>query len=1121
MPKPTPLLLVLTALSLPAQQGRIHDADAHLLLLQPGAPRPAGQQLWDRIRSAAPALRLRCERSRRLDTLTPAQLAKYRILVYDGAIAELPEGAPRQALLAYLKAGRSLVHRGSAPTWLAAGAEVLAADLAAQLDRLRKLRSPAWRPDPVRDPEIPFLRAAEAMNRVHLPPQMELQLVAAEPQVEEPVAMDWDADGVLYVVELRGYMQDVDGTGEQRPVGRVVRLEDTDGDGRMDRQTVFLDELVEPRAILCLDRKILVAEPPLIWECEDRDGDGIADRKTQAFDGYGTRKQNVEHKDNALLWALDNWIYNAKSRQRFRYTAEGLERHDAAFRSQWGLTQDNLGRLYATSNSVPFEGEQLPREALQKGPKLGFNHRRYKGDFQAVYPIIGTPDVQSGPGILRKDRTLSRFTAICGQNIYRGDRLPEVFRGDLFIPEPVGRLIRRAEIVEEEGVRFLHNPAAATGREFCASTDSNFRPVNMYTGPDGCLYVIDMYRGIIQHGNWTRKGSYLRKEILRRGFEQHIGRGRIYRIVHQDFAPHPRPRLLDASPARLVATLGHANGWHRDAAQKLLVLRRDPAATAPLLRLLRDDPRPLARLHALWTLHGRGELSAAAVAASLADPSWRVRRAAAQLMPEFAADQAEILTAWSARARSEQHVQVLAMAALSLGTLEGDQARSLWQDIASRSGHLELVCYAALAGTKKRSAHLLMHLAASGALDRKKDARTRWLDKLCKVLLEVADPQQATHLLEGLPGLRPDLRQAVLGRLAKALPRGDGNQAIRLVRLKAVPANLSSYTRLDAKSARSWRKARLWFTWPGEARYHAKQAFLPPTEEQLALLREGGEIYGGLCAACHGLDGKGVQAGGLALAPDLRGNKRVGGHPDRPIQILLRGMRGPIGDQNYAAGLMAPMGNQSDRWIAAVLSHVRRNFGNHGTLITPEDVAEQRSRSAGHREPFTHAELTEAGEKQSWPPPPATAPAELIEGLDYAVVHGDFQRLPDFAPAAIKKRGSTKTLSLDVAGKEDEFGIRFTGFLRVEKPGQYLFVTRGDDGARLWLNETLVVDGDRGRAGRGFRAEGRARLQPGLYRLRLDFFEQRGGQVLTLAWKPPGQRQQPVPPGFLLREPAR
>ena len=250
--------------------------------------------------------------------------------------------------------------------------------------------------------------------------------------------------------------------------------------------------------------------------------------------------------------------------------------------------------------------------------------------FREVFPLVQIPDVQGGRGRFRKDSlTLNNFTGCAGQHLFRGDRLPADTYGDLFIPEPVGRLIRRAKVVNEGGRIVVKN--ATPGTEFIRSSDANFRPVNAATGPDGCLYIVDMYRGIIQEGNWVRKGSYLRGVVEQHGLDKNIGRGRIYRLVHESTKRGPQPRMLDQRSAELVPYLSHPNGWWRDTAQKLIVVRNDQTAVPALMRLARDKQRPYGRLHALWTLDGLGEFDPVLIGERLADPDPRIRAAAIRL----------------------------------------------------------------------------------------------------------------------------------------------------------------------------------------------------------------------------------------------------------------------------------------------------------------------------------------------------------------------------------------------------------------------------------------------------------------------------------------------------------
>ncbi|MBX3242619.1 MAG: HEAT repeat domain-containing protein [Chitinophagaceae bacterium] len=477
--------------------------------------------------------------------------------------------------------------------------------------------TPAIRPPVIQDPSPQALSPEESIKAMHLPEGFRVEVVAAEPLVQEPVVMVWDGNGDMYVAEMRTYMQDIDATDENLPVSQVVKLEDTDGDGRMDKRIVFIDSLVLPRMLLPLDDRLLVQETysTSIYSYRDTDGDGVADEKKVVYHSDIIDKRNLEHQNSGMIWNLDNWIYTT-IKLRYRWTGDQLtidSLRDVPW-GQWGLANDNHGRLFLSSaggETIAKDFQQMPAYG-----ELNFYDLQYEEGFHEPWPIIATPDIEGGKKRLRADSTLNHFTGACGQTIYRGDRLPAYMQGDLFVCEPVGRLIRRARVDTVNGVRVLKNPYNKA--EFLASTDMNFRPVNMTTGPDGCLYIVDMYRGIIQEGTWTGPSSYIRPQILRFGLDKNIGRGRIYRIVHESAEPSTeKPALLDASSGELVKYLSHPNGWWRDNAQKLLILRRDETVIPALKKLAlaassfpdklvfwKEKPKLISRIHALWTLEG-------------------------------------------------------------------------------------------------------------------------------------------------------------------------------------------------------------------------------------------------------------------------------------------------------------------------------------------------------------------------------------------------------------------------------------------------------------------------------------------------------------------------------------
>ncbi|MBM81983.1 MAG: hypothetical protein CMJ78_15540 [Planctomycetaceae bacterium] len=487
-----------------------------------------------------------------------------------------------------------------------------------------------------------FYSPEESMKRIHLAPGFRLELVAAEPMIEEPVLCVWDGDSRMYVAEFRTYMQDADGTDQDLPKSRVSMLEDTDGDGRMDKVSRFVENLVLPRMLLPLDDRIIINETYTedYYAYRDTDGDGVADEKTLLYGG-GKAGGNLEHQNSAMMWGIDNWIYCARTGYKRHRFVGGEWKWERIYgdNGQWGLAMDDVGRFFLST-----AGGERPAYGFQQLPqygKLSLPGER-ENNFEAVYPIVKMVDVQGGLGRVDKKRgALNRFTGCAGQSIFRGDKMPADFNGDYILPEPVGRLVRRAKVTNIDGKYVLSN--AYENSEFIASTDKNFRPLWSATGPDGCLYIVDMYRGIIQEGNWTRKGSYLRGVIDKEGFAKNIGRGRIYRVVHESTKREAAPKMLGQETHELVEHLSHPNGWRRDTAQKLLVLRGDRAAVPLLETLARESASPLARMHALWTLDGLGVSSKSTVMAAMEDSDTRVKLAAIRISESMIPEDDEVL----------------------------------------------------------------------------------------------------------------------------------------------------------------------------------------------------------------------------------------------------------------------------------------------------------------------------------------------------------------------------------------------------------------------------------------------------------------------------------------------
>lgn len=476
---------------------------------------------------------------------------------------------------------------------------------------------------------FPPLPPAEVVKTMQMLPGYRLEPVLAEPYIREPVVAAFDGNGRMFVAEMRTYMQDIDATGEDNPTSQISLHWSSKGDGNFDKHSVFIDKLLLPRMILPLGRgELLVNETHTqdIYLYRDTNGDGVADEKKLWYEG-GKRGGNMEHQQSGLIWGVDNWMYMAVNNWRLRwqgYDKPPLKESTPGNGGQWGMTQDDYGKVWI----VNAGGERGPLNFQTHFVYGGFNLKdQFEPGFAEVWPLVGIADVQGGPNRFRpEDKTLNHFTATCGQVIFRGDRLPADLRGDLLFSEPVGRLIRRTKIEVKEGLTYLSNPYPNS--EFIRSSDPNFRVVNANTAPDGTLYLVDMYRGIIQEGNWTKEGSYLRGAIKTNELDKNIAHGRIWRVAHKDFKPGPQPRMYDESPAQLVAHLSHPNGWWRDTAKMLLILRGEKSVVPALVKLVKESADPLTRITALWTLEGLDSLSPELVREKLKDNNPQVRAAA-------------------------------------------------------------------------------------------------------------------------------------------------------------------------------------------------------------------------------------------------------------------------------------------------------------------------------------------------------------------------------------------------------------------------------------------------------------------------------------------------------------
>ncbi|MEK7677299.1 MAG: PVC-type heme-binding CxxCH protein [Verrucomicrobiota bacterium] len=486
----------------------------------------------------------------------------------------------------------------------------------------------------------------QALRTFQLPEGFRIELVAAEPDVLDPVAMSFDEDGRLYVIEMRDYP-----SGPPAPPGRVRLLEDTNGDGRMDRSQVFADGLPYPTGVLAWKGGMLVTAAPDLLYLEDTDHDGRADVREVVLTGFG--EGNPQHRVNGLCYGLDNWIYAANgygqirsgrisgaqavqvSGSDFRFRPETGAFELVSGRSQFALALDDWGNRFINNNANHIRHPVLPRHYLERNPHLAIptvmDDISDHGSLARVYPLSKIEER------FNEFHHAGHTTTACGLAIYRGGAFPGEYRGNSYVCEPLHNLIHR-DILAPQGVSFVAR-RGEEDREFLASTDNWFRPVNLTVGPDGALYIADFYRKVIEHPF----GITLEMQ-LELDFRAGDDKGRIYRVTHSGAPRFPRPKLSRASPAKLVEHLESSNAWWRLTAQRLLVERQEKSAIRGLKRLVRQSKLPLARLHALWTLDGLAALDAESVRLALQDAEPGVREHALRLSETFFSARASALT---------------------------------------------------------------------------------------------------------------------------------------------------------------------------------------------------------------------------------------------------------------------------------------------------------------------------------------------------------------------------------------------------------------------------------------------------------------------------------------------
>jgi mono/diheme cytochrome c family protein len=729
----------------------------------------------------------------------------------------------------------------------------------------------------------------------------------------------------------------------------------------MDVSTVFIDKLVMPRAIALVKGGVLIAENNALWLAKDTDGNLKADAKILVDSTYA-HSGLPEHTDNGLWRSVDNWYYNAKSRLRYRWEAGRWLRDSTEFRGQWGMSHDDEGRLYYNYNWSQLHADLVPPNYLSKNknhtPTTGIDHGLTID--RRVYPIRPNPAVNRGyiPGTLDASGRLLEFTAACSPLVFRSTAFPKAYQGNVFVCEPSGNLIKR-NVIEKKGF-LLSAYDPHPGKEFLASTDERFRPVHTSVGPDGALYIADMYRGLIQHGAYVT--PYLRQQTISRKLVQPIHRGRIWRVVPTGWkSTKPKP-LSKATSEELVAALSHPNGWQRDIAQRLLVERNDSKVIGTLENVATNGPDPWGRFHALWTLEGMKWANTAILFNLLFDQNPLIGSTALRLLEPIAQKDktvreqlGEALGKGWAQTPVEQTLQI----ALSSRVLDPAAARPLLVGIIERYGNLPLMRDAVLSSLPNQEFSFMERLLHSPNWQAAQPEREIMLEMLTTAIVRKRDTKEMTALLERL-----NVAKEAFGWQQKAILTA---MAVQSKNRKAKPVPLTTapplLARSDFEGVLQTRLSALGalFEWPGHTAQadNAQKSVL--NEEQLQLFALGRQHYLTTCAGCHGNDGAGLNRFG----PPLIGSDWVLGDEKRLSLVVLHGMEGPleVAGKMYDVPDILPVmpahSTMDDGAIMAVLTYIRNEWGNNGGPVSRGIVSKTRHTSQGRVVPWTVKELNQ------------------------------------------------------------------------------------------------------------------------------------------------------------------
>ena len=637
------------------------------------------------------------------------------------------------------------------------------------------------------------VEARDALSTYRVADGFKMELIASEPLISDPVDMEIDEYGRMYVVEMHGYPLDKSGS------GKIIQLSDTDGDGVMDKRTVFREGLVLPTGILRWKKGFLITDAPALLYLEDTDNDGVANILDTVLKGFALT--NPQHNVNSPVYGIDNWIYLAHqgSVSTREYKDEfGDEGSRIVFHAdtnaarlpqngggrtirvrpdqkllemtasdcQFGHTFDAWGHRFSCNNSNQGYHEVIAARYFQRNPNIVISESIHNMsdhlNAAEVFPSTINPDRQ-----LLTD--VGVMTSACGVTAYLGDAFPAPYNENItFIAEPVSNLVH-VDVLRDSGASFTASRLLQS-KEFISSTDAWARPVNLYVGPDGALYMLDYYRKVIESPEWMSEEA-----IAAGGLYDGSEKGRIFRIT-----PTPAGKaewmnglkLGDASVEELVNTLAHKNYWWRINAQRLLVDRNDDAAVEYLNKMARSGTQ-YGRLHALWALQAMNRLNEEHLLSALKDSSAGIRENAIQLSEVHLQEMPSLQNALLEMVDDPQP-KVRFQLLLTLGFINNNRASAAMQRLLFNDINDKWVQLAALTAAASQTASLLNEVL--NRYDDKQPAFGSMLKRLSAMAAASGDDKQIRNLISRAVTSGNEKRNTfILRGLTNAFNTGDNS----------------------------------------------------------------------------------------------------------------------------------------------------------------------------------------------------------------------------------------------------------------------------------------------------------------------------------------------------------